>query len=148
MVARILTNTPKVVEILRKIFTKPGKIKFSNVHLLAVMLGALNRHHQDFAISVLDGLLEKITVGLEVNDFKYNQRRIAEVKYLGELYIYRMVDAQLIFDTLNKVLNYGHGESPTRIPCLCLAYRMQPAVTHSQDKSVQSIYQMTTSVSA
>lgn len=97
-----------VVEMLRKIFVKPGKIKFSNIHLLAVMLGALHRFHMDFTISVMDELLERITVGLETNDFKYNQRRIAEVKYLGELYIYRMVDSALIFDTLWKLLNYLH----------------------------------------
>lgn len=98
----------EVVEYLRKIFIKPGKIKFSNVYLLAVMLGALHRHHVGFAISVLDEVLERIVAGLEFNDFKYNQRRIAEVKYLGELYIYRMVDSSLIFDTLYKILNYGH----------------------------------------
>jgi regulator of nonsense transcripts 2 len=98
----------EVVEYLRKIFIKPGKIKFSNVYLLAVMLGALHRHHTGFAISVLDELLERIVAGLEFNDFKYNQRRIAEVKYLGELYIYRMVDSSLIFDTLYKILNFGH----------------------------------------
>lgn len=98
----------EVVEYLRKIFIKPGKIKFSNIYLLAVMLGALHRHHNGFAISVLDEVLERIVAGLEFNDFKYNQRRIAEVKYLGELYIYRIVDSSLIFDTLYKILNYGH----------------------------------------
>ncbi|KAK0353582.1 mRNA decay protein [Friedmanniomyces endolithicus] len=98
----------EVVTVLRKIFTKPSKIKFSNVHLLAVMLGALYRFHADFAISVIDDVLERVTVGLETNDFKYNQRRIAEVKYLGELYTYRLVDSAIIFDTLYTVLNYGH----------------------------------------
>lgn len=99
---------PEVPELLRKIFTKPGKIKYGNVHLLAVILGALHRYHQDFTVSVIDDLLEKITVGLETNDFKYNQKRIAEVKYLSELYVYRMVDSALIFDTLYKITNYGH----------------------------------------
>ncbi|KAI7569410.1 ARM repeat-containing protein [Hortaea werneckii] len=98
----------EVVELLRKVFVKPGKIKYSHVHLLAVMLGALYKFHVGFAISVIDEVLERITVGLETNDFKYNQRRIAEVKYLGELYIYRLVDSGLIFDTLYQILNYGH----------------------------------------
>lgn len=98
----------EVIEILRKIFVKPGKIKFSNLHLLALMLGALYRFHLGFAISVVDEVLERITVGLETNDFKYNQRRIAEVKYLGELYMYRLVDSTQIFDTLYKICNYGH----------------------------------------
>lgn len=98
----------EVVEVVRKIFVKPGKIKFNHVHLLAIMLGALYRFHPDFAFSIIDEILERITVGLETNDFKYNQRRIAEVKYLGELYTYRLVDSPLIFDTLYKILNYAH----------------------------------------
>ncbi|XPS78446.1 mRNA decay protein [Ascochyta lentis] len=97
----------EVVNFLRKIFSKPGKIKYSNIHLLAVILGTIHRYHQDFAISVIDDLLESITFGLELNDFKFNQRRIAEVKFLGELYIYRLVDSPLVFDTLYKLLNYG-----------------------------------------
>ncbi|KAH7385291.1 armadillo-type protein [Phaeosphaeria sp. MPI-PUGE-AT-0046c] len=96
-----------IVNLLHKVFAKPGKIKYSNIHLLAVILGTIHRYHQDFAISVIDDLLESITFGLELNDFKFNQRRIAEVKYLGELYIYRLIDSPLIFDTLYKLLNYG-----------------------------------------
>jgi regulator of nonsense transcripts 2 len=98
----------EVVDVLRKIFIKPGKIRFGNIYLLAMMLAALYRFHTDFAITVLDDLQERVTVGLEINDFKYNQRRIAEAKYLGELYMYRVVDSTLIFDTLWKILNYGH----------------------------------------
>ncbi|PVI01848.1 nonsense-mediated mRNA decay factor [Periconia macrospinosa] len=99
----------EVVNLIHKIFAKPGKIKYSNVHLLAIILGTIHRYHQDFAISVIDDLLESIALGLELNDFKFNQRRIAEVKYLGEMYIYRLVDSPLIFDTLYKLLNYGWG---------------------------------------
>ncbi|KAF2265958.1 ARM repeat-containing protein [Lojkania enalia] len=98
----------EIVDLLHKIFTKPGKIKYSNIHLLAVILGSIYKYHQDFGISVIDDLLESIAFGLELNDFKFNQRRIAEIKYLGELYIYRMVDSPLIFDTLYKLLNYGY----------------------------------------
>ncbi|KAK5148536.1 hypothetical protein LTR04_000642, partial [Oleoguttula sp. CCFEE 6159] len=103
----------EVVDVLHKIFTKPGKIKYSNVHLLAVILGYLNRYHRNFTISVIDDLLERIILGLELNDFKFNQRRIAEVKYLSELYSYKMVDSQVIFDTLYKIVTYGHeGGAP------------------------------------
>jgi regulator of nonsense transcripts 2 len=101
---------PEVVSLLEKIMSKPGKIKFGNVHLLAVILSSLNRYHLDFVITVVDNLLETITLGLEVNDFRFNQRRIAEVKYLGELYVYRIVDSPVIFDTLYKIVTYGHGK--------------------------------------
>ncbi|KAI9710646.1 MAG: hypothetical protein M1828_002133 [Chrysothrix sp. TS-e1954] len=101
-----------VVAILHKIFVKPVRIRYSNIHFLAIMLGSLNRYHPDFVISIIDDVLENITLGLEVNDFKYNQRRLADVRYLGELYVYRMIDSAIIFDTLFKVLTFGHNGWP------------------------------------
>lgn len=104
----------EVVTMLEKIFSKPGKVKFSNIHLLAILLGALSRFHQDFAVLVIDNVLENIQLGLEQNDFKFNQRRIAEVKYLGELYNYKMIDSAVIFDTLYRIVTFGHeGGTPT-----------------------------------
>lgn len=104
----------EVVVMLEKIFSKPAKVKFGNIHLLAVLLGALYRYHQAFVIGVIDNILERVTLGLEQNDFKFNQRRIAEVKYLGELYNYKMVDSAVIFDTLYRIVTFGHeGGQPT-----------------------------------
>ena len=100
----------EVVELLEKIFSKPGKIKYSNIHLLAGILSTLMRYHQDFSVSIIDSLLDNITLGLELNDFKFNQRRLAEVKYLGELYMYKMVDHTLIIDTMYRIVSYGHEQ--------------------------------------
>ena len=97
--------------LLEKIFSNPGKVKYSNIHLLAMVVAALYRYHQDFVISIIDMLLEQITLGLEQNDFKFNQRRIAEVKYLAELYNYKMVDSPVIFDTMYRIVTFGHRRS-------------------------------------
>lgn len=105
-----MANRQQVVDTLEKIFSKPGKVKYSNIHLLAILAGALYRYHQDFVITVVDDVVEQITLGLEQNDFKFNQRRIAEVKYLGELYNYKMVDSPVIFDTLYRIVTFGHGK--------------------------------------
>ena len=80
---------------LLKIFTKIWKVRFNNIHILAILVGALSKYHSEFSISVVDDILEQIEVGLEQNNFKHNQRRIAQVKYLGELYNYKMVDSQV-----------------------------------------------------
>ena len=93
---------------MEKIFSKPGKVKYSNIHLLAVLIGSLYRYHPGFVILCIDNLLEQITLGLEQNDFKFNQRRLAEVKYLGELYNYKMVDSPVIFDALYRIVSFGH----------------------------------------
>ena len=91
-----------------KIFSKPGKVKYNNIHFLALLVASLNRYHQDFVVSVIDDLLEYVTLGLEQNDFRQNQRRLAEVKYLGELYNYKTVDSSVIFDTLYRIVAFGH----------------------------------------
>ena len=104
----------EVVDMLEKIFSKPGKVKYSNVHLLAVLISSLYRYHQDFVVMIIDNLLESVTLGLEHNDFKFNQRRLAEAKYLGELYNYKMVDSPVIFDTMYRLVTFAHpGGVPT-----------------------------------
>ncbi|KAI4192928.1 MAG: hypothetical protein LQ346_004082 [Caloplaca aetnensis] len=122
--ARVLKSLRKlhweeseVVEILEKMFSKPGKVKFGNINLLAYLVSQLGKFHHDFEVTVIDNLLEQITLGLEQNDFKFNQRRIAEVKYLAELYSYKAVDSFVIFDTLYRIITFGHpGGTPSREP--------------------------------
>ncbi|KAF2402004.1 ARM repeat-containing protein [Trichodelitschia bisporula] len=110
---------PEVVNILQKIFTKPHKIKYINIHLLAASLECLKRHHQDFVCTIIDDILELITFGLELNDFKYNQRRIAEVKYLAELYVYKLIDSPIVFDTLYRICTYGHENGVPKPATTC-----------------------------
>ncbi|KAI9816324.1 MAG: hypothetical protein M1826_001859 [Phylliscum demangeonii] len=110
----------EVVTLLHKVFTKPGKAKHSNIHLLAILASALYRYHPDFVIGVVDDLLEYITIGLEQNDFRYSQRRIAEVKYLGELYNYKMVDSPVIFDALYRLVTFGHETGTPKPDRLCV----------------------------
>ena len=98
----------EVITLLEKIFSKPGKVKYSNIHLLAILLGSLQRYHLDFVVTVIDNVLEHITLGLELNDFKFNQRRLAEVKYLAELYNFKMIDSPIIFETLHRIVSFGH----------------------------------------
>lgn len=100
----------QVVAILEKVFSKPGKVKYGNIHLLAILLSALYRHHPHFVVKVIDNVLESISFGLEQNDFRFSQRRVAEVKYLGELYNYRMLEHPVIFDTMYKIVLFGYSK--------------------------------------
>lgn len=105
----------EVVDIIERVFSKPVKVKYGSIHLLAILVSALYRYHQDFVIGIVDNVLEQTTLGLEQNDFKFNQKRIAEVKYLGELYNYKMIDSPVIFDTLYRIVTFGH-EGGTPVP--------------------------------
>ena len=44
---------------------------------------------------LVDAVLEEIRVGLEMNEPSQRQRRIAYIRYLGELYTYQMLQAQV-----------------------------------------------------
>ncbi|KAH7626250.1 armadillo-type protein [Sordaria sp. MPI-SDFR-AT-0083] len=111
-IRRLHWEEKEVVAILHKVFSKPGKVKYGNIHLLAILLSALYKYHGEFVVGVIDQVTESICLGLELNDFKFNQRRIAEVKYLGELYNYRMLEHPVIFDTMYKIMTFGHGGPP------------------------------------
>lgn len=42
-----------------------------------------------------------------MNHPKFNQRRVSCVKYLGELYNYRMVESAVIFKTLYSFITFA-----------------------------------------
>lgn len=100
---------------LQKVFTKPWKVKYGSVPLLAMLTYDLQRYHSEFTISVVDQVLEDIRRGLEQNVYSINQRRVATMKYLGELYIYRLVGSGIIFDTLWTLVTFGHRKSQVRL---------------------------------
>jgi regulator of nonsense transcripts 2 len=46
-------------------------------------------------------------MGMEVNRQEYNQRRTSMVRFLGELYNYRLVDSSLVFKVLYSLITFG-----------------------------------------
>ncbi|KII92060.1 hypothetical protein PLICRDRAFT_50491 [Plicaturopsis crispa FD-325 SS-3] len=106
--------------VLHKIFTKPWKLKYGNISLLAMLNYDLQRYHPSFIIAVADQVLEDIRRGLEQNVYSTNQRRVASMKYLAELYIYRLFGSSLIFDTLWSLVTFGHpdGRPLPQQPCV------------------------------
>ncbi len=53
--------------------------------------------------------MEEIRLGLELNDYGMQQRRIAHMRFLGELYNYEHVDSSVIFETLYLIIVFGQG---------------------------------------
>ncbi|KAI9453157.1 ARM repeat-containing protein [Lactarius psammicola] len=112
-------DDPHTRRVLHKVFTKPHKLRYGNIALLAMLTYDLQRYHPEFSIAVVDQVLEDIRRGLEQNIYSANQRRLAAVKYLGELYIYRLISSGLIFDTLWALVTFGHpkGHPLPQFPC-------------------------------
>ena len=110
LVRKLHWDDPKVVETLHKCFTKAWKIKYSHISLLAMLAYDLQRYHPEFSVAIVDQVLEDVRRGLETNAYKANQQRVATIKYLGELYIYRIFSSSIIFDTLWSLVTFGHRE--------------------------------------
>lgn len=108
LIRKLDWDDPATRQVLHKVFTKPWKIKYGSISLLAMLTYDLQRYHSDFTIGVVDQVLEDIRRGLEQNVYNTNQRRSATIKYLGELYIYRLLSSSIIFDTLWTLVTFGH----------------------------------------
>lgn len=74
---------------------------------MAILLSSLYRYHPQFVIKVIDNVIESVRLGLEHNDFNLYRRRLADIKYVSELYNYRMLEHPVIFDTLYRILTFG-----------------------------------------
>lgn len=71
------------------------------------------RYQEGFVIKLVDDLMEEIRKGLESNAASLQQRRIAHIKFLGELYNYAAINNAVVFETLYAILTFGY-ETPER----------------------------------
>lgn len=115
------TNTDRILKLMRKLdwedtsvaayaikcLTAAYNVKYLNIRCVGSLLAGLVAHHETVGPLVVDGVLEDIRLCMEINLPKFNQRRIAMVKYLGELYNYRMVESNDIFRTLYLLITFG-----------------------------------------
>ena len=75
----------------------------------------LSKFRSNFVFDVIDEVLENFKYGLETNNYRFNQFRVATVKYIGELYNYRMLDSKVVFDTLWSLVTFGHRKFLARL---------------------------------
>ncbi|KAJ3666664.1 hypothetical protein Zmor_002099 [Zophobas morio] len=119
-------NTDKIMRLIRKLdwsneevssyaikcLSSAHNVKYFNIRCLANLLAGLVTYQEEVGTRVVDSVLEDIRLGMEVNLPKFNQRRVAQVKYLGELYNYRMVESADIFKVLYSLITFGVSMDP------------------------------------
>ncbi|PVV05071.1 hypothetical protein BB560_000408 [Smittium megazygosporum] len=98
-------------------FTKPYKVNFDNLPIMAILVELLSRIYPWFGIIVVDLAVEKVKIELENNKFEHNRRRVAIIRYIGELYLSTILDSTEIFDILYLLLNIKKNTSlSTQLP--------------------------------
>ncbi|QLQ80924.1 hypothetical protein HG537_0E02790 [Torulaspora globosa] len=96
-----------VYHTLFELFTKPEEVSYQNIPFLARVLKDLYGYQRNFVLKCIDELLENIERGLEINDYARNMHRIAQVKYLADLYNIELIKPQVLIDTLYNIINFG-----------------------------------------
>uniref|UniRef100_A0A0G4FL17 MIF4G domain-containing protein n=1 Tax=Chromera velia CCMP2878 TaxID=1169474 RepID=A0A0G4FL17_9ALVE len=108
LIRKLDWGDPKVVKWLRKAMLDLDMHgDYARLHCLACLLSGLARYRDAFVIEVIDGLMEDIQVSLEKADFRESPKRVRQVRLLGELYCYRLVDSAVIFDCLYHLIGLG-----------------------------------------
>ncbi|CRL04165.1 CLUMA_CG017276, isoform A [Clunio marinus] len=106
-VRRLDWDDPEISEYVIKCLTKAYKFRWHLIRPLADFVSALSSYQERAVMRVIDGVFEDIRAGLEIHSPKLAQRRIAMTKYLGELYLYRLIDSKFLFNTLYSIICYG-----------------------------------------
>ena len=81
--------------------------KYNNIRYGASLIAGLASYHDWVGVQVVDDTLENLRNGLEANETKFNQKRLAVGKFIGELYNYRLIDSSVVFKVLYSILTYG-----------------------------------------
>jgi regulator of nonsense transcripts 2 len=97
----------EIASYITKCITAIWNVRYNIIHCVANLLAGIAPYHEEHAIAAVDGILEDIRLSMELNHPKYNQRRVCAVKFLGELYNYRMVESSVIFKMLYSFISYG-----------------------------------------
>ena len=115
------TNTEKILRQIRKLDWEDPDVaayaikciknvwnqKYFNIRYMASLLAGLVQYQPGIEVDIIDAVLEEIRLGMESLDHKTNQRRTAMVRFLGEMYNYRLVDSSLIFKILYSLITFG-----------------------------------------
>ena len=98
---------PDVSAYILKCLKNIWNVKYFNIRYVASLLAGLVQYHEWLASEVIDAMLEDIRLGMEINKNKYNQRRTAVIKFVAEMYNYRLVDSSLVFKVLYSLITFG-----------------------------------------
>lgn len=94
-----------------KKFVTISRARFSAIPYAAALISRLQSYKPALVIGIIDALLESVRSGLELNDSRDSQHRIAELQLLGELHKCGVVEEKVVYYTLYQCITLGH-DSP------------------------------------
>lgn len=104
-------NDGKIRKAIFDNLTKPDEVPYISLLAVAKVVQTLSiTTDNGLFVRVIDQIIEDICIGLEVNDYRENRKRLAQVKFLVEMSnLYLLSDEQLI-KILYKIVTFGHPQ--------------------------------------
>ncbi|KAK0398307.1 hypothetical protein QR680_002526 [Steinernema hermaphroditum] len=85
----------------------PTSVPFGNINQLAQCVAALSDHHDWLCEEVLDNILERIRLALEIGVLTVSQQAMANIAYLGYLYNYEVCECKILMQVLYQLISFN-----------------------------------------
>ena len=113
-----------IKSLLRSVLSHIRECAYGTIHLLASVLGGLSRYHEEVGVVIIDFIIEDIRYSLQqeyldhiqlgINQnaefipskLRSEQKRVIDIKFLGEFYNYQLLDINVIMDVLYMLILY------------------------------------------
>ncbi|KAL9650529.1 hypothetical protein ABK040_004748 [Willaertia magna] len=113
----------RMKQLIKCILNHIRECAYGTIHLIASLLSSLSVHHEQIGILIIDNLIEEIRFSLQqeyLDMIEYNQqfksnnitttreeqKRVIDIKFLGEFYNYQLIDVNIILDVLYMLILY------------------------------------------
>jgi len=100
--------------------------RYDNIHMVAAIVADMSKFFPEFGVVVIDRLIEDMRAALAGEIELSNQRRILDVKFFGELFVFQCFEYQLAIDMLYMLIRYAphtddkHDTFRIRLVCTLL----------------------------
>nr|CAG4717592.1 unnamed protein product [Naegleria fowleri] len=125
-------NFEVIKNIVKSLLSHIRECAYGTIHLMASVLGGLSRYHEEIGVVIIDFLIEQIRYSLQqeyldyielginqnadyfASRMKSEQKRLIDIKFLGEFYNYQLIDINVIMDVLYMLILYPTPLEPAK----------------------------------
>ena len=104
-------ETPEVAEMIVNCLKSVWEVKYPDIRYIASIVSGLSVYYDWVGVQIVDWVLEDVRMSMEICDPKFNQRRVSVMKFLGELYNYKLLDSNLVVKVLYSLITFSTGFS-------------------------------------
>ncbi len=107
---------PEAEDYVLKTLIGISKGRYQSIPLAASVVAGLSRFYENIAIHLVDQLIDEILCGLQHAPVFGQQRSIANVRFIGELYNYEVINSRMVFFVLWSLLYHAHVDGQSDGP--------------------------------